>query len=188
MQVHWDQIFVAPVLESVPYDTQANTIKGNESLRVTPLPVSAATLGPKPCMLEYSPDGKEPTVFDYDRIGDPLISRQSGYRTRYGDITDLLNEVDDCFVIFGAGDELDVRFDASRLPELPKGWRRSYVLRSWGYCKDISPFTCYGETIAPLPFKSMKNYPYGTDQHYPNDKKHLDYLRKYNTRYVGGNK
>ncbi|MFL5242286.1 MAG: FG-GAP-like repeat-containing protein [Gemmataceae bacterium] len=187
MQVYWDQIFVAQVIESEGADALTNATKEKKSFHVTPLAVSAATLAPKPCMLEYSPDGKEPTIFDYDRTGDQLTSRQSGFLTRFGEVTDLLNEVDDCFVVFGAGDELDVRFDASRLPDLPKGWKRSYVLRSWGYCKDISPFTALGETIGPLPFKAMKNYPYGRDEHYPSDAKHLDYLRKYNTRFISGN-
>ncbi len=147
--------------------------------------VQKATLSVHPCMQTYSPDGKKPLLYDYDQPQAVPVTRLAGKMTRFGDVTELLREEDDCFVIFGPGEELDVRFDASKLPELPKGWKRSFVLRTWGYCKDCAPFTATGETIEPLPFKGMKNYPYGPDQDYPRDKKHLDYLRIYNTRQVG---
>jgi hypothetical protein len=42
-----------------------------------------------------------------------------------------------------------------------------------------------GETIEPLPFRAMSNYPYGTNEHYPADAGHEEYRRKYNTRSVG---
>jgi hypothetical protein len=105
--------------------------------------------------------------------------------TRFGDVTGLLRDRDDRFVIFGPGDELTVDFDAKSLPVLPPGWKRSYVLRTWGYCKDCAPFTATGETIDPLPFQKMSKYPYGPSEHYPKDALHEDYLRRYNTRQVG---
>ena len=93
--------------------------------------------------------------------------RQSGRLTRFGDVTELLHQRDDRFVIFGPGDDLTVRFDAGSLPPLPAGWRRSYVLRTAGYCKDTALSTAHGATVEPLPFRAMRNYPYGPDQHYP---------------------
>src|SRR5262249_12559802 len=103
----------------------------------------------------------------------------------FGDVTELLRGVDDRFVIFGSGDELTVRFDAAKLPALPTGWTRDFVLRSWGYCKDCAPFTATGETVGPLPFRGMSNYPYKHPKRYPDDSVHQEYQRRYNTRQVG---
>src|SRR6185437_8713799 len=88
------------------------------------------------------------------------------------------------FVIFGPGDDLTVRFDAASLPSLPSGWQRSFVLRTTGYCKDAALSTAHGATVEPLPFQAMRNYPYGSDQDYPSDFLHLDYVRRYLTREV----
>src|SRR5205807_2268053 len=82
----------------------------------------------------------------------------TGKLTRYGDVTELLRETDDRFVLIGPGDETEIKFDARSLPSLPNGWKRSYVLRSWGYCKDTAPFTATGDTIEPLPFRGMTTY------------------------------
>jgi len=98
-------------------------------------------------------------------------------------VTELLRDRDDRFVIFGPGDEVTVRFDARTLPALPAGWKRSFVLRTWGYCKDCSPFTTTGDTIEPLPFQAMRNYP--PDEPYPRDPAHEDYRQRFNTRSSG---
>ena len=104
--------------------------------------------------------------------------------TRYGDVTELLRARDDRFVLFGPGDEVTLRFDARSLPPLPAGWKRSFVLRTWGYCKDAAPFTATGGTVEPLPFAAMSRYPPGPDEHYPRDALHEEYRRRYNTREV----
>jgi hypothetical protein len=131
---------------------------------------------------EFSLDGKLPTVYDHDRTDNVPLLGLSGKLTRYGDVTELLQVRDDRFVIFGANDMLTVRFDARKLPRLPDGWQRSFVLRTWGYCKDTSPFTAQSATIEPLPFHAMSNYPYGPNEQYPHDAIHREYLRNYNTR------
>jgi hypothetical protein len=135
-------------------------------------------------MQEFSPDGKAPTVYDHDRYEAVPMNRLAGRMTRYGDVTELLRDGDDRFVIFGPGDEVTLRFDARGLTPLPPGWKRSFVLRTRGYCKDAGPFTATGSTVEPLPFAAMRGYPYGADQHYPRDPLHLDYLRRFNTREV----
>jgi tetratricopeptide (TPR) repeat protein len=174
MQVFWDQIYVAPLLETVE-SGKAGTV------RATCLEVASAKLLARGCMQEHSPDGRQPTVYDYDRLEAVPVSRLAGRLTRFGDVTELLRGLDDRFVIFGPGDELDVRFAAQGLPELPSGWRRSFVLRTWGYCKDCSPFTASGDTVGPLPFRGMRDYPYGPDEQYPQP----DYDRRFNTRRIG---
>jgi hypothetical protein len=173
MQVYWDQAFVAPLLDRAG------------AVRATPLGVSRAELSVRGCMKEYSPDGRQPTVYDYDRLEPVPVSRLAGRMTRLGDVTELLQAADDRFVIFGPGDEVTVRFDARNLPELPAGWVRSFVLRTWGYCKDCGPFTATGATVEPLPFRAMRGYPYGPDESYPRDPLHEEYRRRYNTRQVG---
>jgi Flp pilus assembly protein TadD len=175
LHVFLDQAFIAPMIESVSPGQGRGVVRG------TALEVKDATLSARGVMKEYSPDGREPTMYDYDRLDAFPVSRLSGRLTRFGDVTELLRAPDDRFVIFGAGDELSVRFDARSLPRLPEGWKRSYVLRTWGYCKDAAPFTAQSETVGPLPFRAMSNYPYRADE------KHLDpdYDRKWNTRRVG---
>jgi hypothetical protein len=176
MQVFWDQAFVAPCVEAVAADG-----KKPGTVRATTLDVAKATLSARGLMQEFSPDGRQPTIYDYDRLDAVPVSRLAGKLTRFGDVTELLRGLDDQFVLFGPGDDLDVRFDARRLPDLPAGWTRSFVLRTWGYCKDCAPFTATGATIEPLPFRAMGNYPYGSEKKYP----HPEYQRRSNTRPVG---
>jgi tetratricopeptide (TPR) repeat protein len=175
MHVYWDQIFVAPLLQRVMPG------QGRAGIRGTVLEVNDATLSARGVMKEYSPDGREPTLYDYDRLDAFPVSCPAGRLTRYGNVTELLRAADDRFVIFGPGDELSVRFDAGKLPPLPQGWKRSYVLRTWGYCKDAGPFTAHGETVEPLPFRAMSNYPYRPDEKHPDPQ----YDRTWNTRRVG---
>jgi hypothetical protein len=184
MHVYWDQIFVAPLLDRVPKSDESNKAE-TRRLRVRRLDVGSATLASRGCVQEHSPDGKQPTLYDHDRIESVPVARHTGYLTRLGDVTELLRSVDNRFVIFGPGDEMSVSFDASRLPQLPDGWKRSFVLRSWGYTKSSSPFVAHPDTIEPLPFRAMSNYPYAPNEHYPADAEHVEYRKKYNTRAVG---
>jgi tetratricopeptide (TPR) repeat protein len=168
LEIFWDQIFVAPLLPAGAF-------------RSTSLEVGTATLAARGCVQEYSPDGRQPTLYDHDRLETTPVARVSGRLTRLGDVTELLRELDDRFVIFGPGDEITVAFDAGRLPPLPVGWKRSFVLRTWGYTKDTGPFTAHGDTVEPLPFRAMGNYPYGADRRHPDE----EYQRLYNTRPAG---
>src|SRR5260370_29788008 len=129
-------------------------------------------------MQAYSPDGRLPHLYDYARLESVPFSQLAGGLTRFGEVTELLRERDDRFAIFGPGDEVTVRFEARHLPALPAGWTRSFVLRTWGYCKDCGPFTASGATIEPLPFRAMTTYPYGPDEHYPRDTNHEGYLTR----------
>jgi hypothetical protein len=174
MHICWDQAFVAADCRSI------------ES-RTTSLEVHQATLASGRIPAEYSPDGRSPKLYDYHRgVHVPLVG-QSGRLTRFGDVTELLHERDDRFVIFAPGDDLTVRFDAASLSPLPSGWKRSFVLRTAGYCKDTALSTAHGTTVEPLPYQTMRNYPYGPEQHYPDDALHQDYLRHYQTREVQAN-
>jgi cytochrome c-type biogenesis protein CcmH/NrfG len=193
MEVYWDQIFVAPLVKRIPADTltaRAGLAEAGGSnlsaVRVIPLDVQSANLAARGFIQEHSPDGRAPHLYDYDRLESVPFSQLAGRLTRLGNVTELLRKRDDCFVIFGPGDEVTVRFDARSLPALPAGWTRSFVLRTWGYCKDCGPFTATGATIEPLPFQGMRSYPYGPNEHYPRDAFHEQYRERFNTRQVGG--
>jgi hypothetical protein len=66
------------------------------------------------------------------------------------------------------------------------GWTRDYFFVANGYEKDMDFYAAEGGTVEPLPFRRMGTYPY-TGKAFPLDAAHLEYLLRYNTRYVSGN-
>lgn len=101
-----------------------------------------------------------------------------GAYTRFGDVTPLLQGIDDKFAVFGGGDELALRFAPG--PDAPAGTERRYVACTNGYYKDMKSLAA--RTVDPLPFAAMSNFPYGPDEHYPDDADHQQYLADWNTR------
>ncbi len=171
MQVYWDQIFAAPAENLDP-------------LRVRELPVIEAELSYRGHLKEYSPDGRGPTLHDYHRTDAAVLVRQAGAHTRFGEVRELLRADDDRFVIFGAGDEIAVEFDAADLPDPPAGWRRSFVLRTWGYCKSADPLTARADTVEPLPFRGMSAYPPLAGERPADPAAQEQYRRVFNTRVI----
>ena len=55
-----------------------------------------------------------------------------------------------------------------------------------GYCKDMDLYTAHPERVEPLPFSSMKTYPYSSGEAYPGDSALREYRRAWNTRLVEG--
>ena len=122
--------------------------------------------------------------FDYQSVSTaPKWRDLVGAYTRYGDVTALLREADNHYIIMNAGDEFSVGFDA-RLPALPEGWTRDFLIYSEGWIKDGDLNTAHGQTVEPLPFHGMSQYPYGPAEAYPTDETHRDFLETYNTREV----
>ncbi len=80
---------------------------------------------------------------------------QEGYATRYGDVRELLDKVDDRYVITSPGDELRMKFAA--LPP-PAHWKRDFVLICDGWVKDGDYNSTFAGTILPLPYHGMKDY------------------------------
>ncbi len=134
---------------------------------------------------EYSPDGRRPNLYDYSNV-DRYVpwKRMPGLYTRFGDVTELLSKPDDGFVIMGPGEELTLRFPAAALAPVPPGHRRSFLLKTDSYCKDMDLYTACGDTVEPLPFHAMRGYPYPSDQRYPDTDATRRYRRTYNTRQV----
>ena len=102
-------------------------------------------------------DGFE--TFDYATVvSDSNWNQHRGSYTRYGAVGELLATADDRLVIVGTGDEVSVRF-ADKLPPLPDGWQRDWLLYLNGWVKDGDPNTLGGERVEPLPYHAMDAYP-----------------------------
>jgi hypothetical protein len=114
------------------------------------------------------------------------IPYAKGNFTKYGDVTQLVLEEDDMFVIGMQGDQVSLLFPTANLAPLDAGMERDFFLfvacwfkdppRNWGYGFDF--------TVEPLPFRNMSGFPYPSTESYPYDDAHLQYLREYNTREV----
>ncbi|MHC4582969.1 MAG: CRTAC1 family protein [Planctomycetota bacterium] len=172
MELFWDQIFIAPIIEDGELNLQEVQAKSAD-LHFLGYP------------REYSPDGKLPTLYDYDSVDRAVAWKiMEGNYTRYGEVSDLLEKVDDCYAIMGRGEELTLRFPADAFGPIQKGYHRSFILKTDSFCKDMDLYSAYPDTVAPLPFHSMSNYPYGPNEKYPDDEKHREYHMRFNTRMI----
>jgi hypothetical protein len=113
-------------------------------------------------------------------------STSSGAFTRYGDVTALVQDSDDMFVIGRQGDQVNLRFSTASLPELAEGMERSYFFVVACWFKDPPDAWGYGFdfTVAPMPFMNMSGFPYTDAESYPYDATHLAYIQQYNTRII----
>ncbi len=174
MELYWDRIFIAPVLEDA-------------GLRVTEIPVKSADLHFLGYPREYSPDGSIPLLYDYGSVDRTIPWKMmAGKYTRYGPVTELLDKADDCYVVMGPGEELTLRFPADAFGSAPQGYTRSFIFKSDSYCKDMDLYSAYPDTVAPLPFHGMSSYPYPETEKYPDNPKHKQYHAEFNTREVLG--
>ena len=158
LQIHWDQIVIAPL---------SGVAKPGDSggVRVHVAPLTQATLAARGLMKEIRPHGPTgPIEYDDSRIERVEVTPWRGLLTRLGDVTELLAKTDDHYAVCGPGDEVTIAFDAAGLPPLPPGHVRSYVLRAWGYSKDTAPTTVTGGLVEPLPFRGFKNFPFVTPE------------------------
>ena len=173
MRIYWDQILV-------------DASDGNTPMKVTTLDPVTANLRWRGFPREYSPDGRKPLIYDYRSIEPfaPWKAHLCNY-TRFGDVRELLTAADDMYVITRNGDEIQLDFDARRLPALPSGWKRTYLVFADGFGKDMDLNSARPETVGELPYHGMKSYPYSPGDAYPSDKRHRDYLERYNTRTIG---
>jgi hypothetical protein len=172
LEIYYDQIYLAQHSDPAAIQTFS-------------LPVNHAELRHSGFALEYSPDGRLPLLYDYE-LSQPTAPFHTprGAYTRYGNVTPLLHEFDDQFVLVGPGDEIAVRFDATTLPPPPPGHHRSFILVSHAYCKDMDLYTATPQTVEPLPFRAMSRYPYGPDEQYPDAPENRRYQLEFNTRLV----
>jgi tetratricopeptide (TPR) repeat protein len=173
LQIYWDNILI---------DRTPQT--RNYTLNQIPLSNANLAFHGYPRQIEDFPPGN--VKYHYEQVSRTgPYARQAGEYTRYGDVKPLLSAFDDKLVVFGSGEEVQLEFDPSKLPPLPKGWTRDYFFNANGYEKDMDFYAAQGNTVEPLPFRSMGNYP--SKRKFPSDPAHLDYMLQFNTRFVSGN-
>jgi Tfp pilus assembly protein PilF len=107
-----------------------------------------------------------------------------GYYTRFGDVKELISQIDDRYVIVDSGDELSLRFPEQEAA--PPGYVRDFILAGDGWIKDGDFNSTFSKTVLPLPYHAKDLYvtPPGAledeyvYQHHPDD------WQNYHTRYV----
>jgi hypothetical protein len=172
MEIYWDRICLAAPLADAP-------------LAIKEVAARSADLHFLGYPREYSPDGRQPNLYDYSNLDRSLAWKlMDGDYTRFGEVAELLSEADDCFVIMGPGEEVTLRFPAEAFGPVPAGRRRTFLLKTDSYCKDMDPHTAYPDTVGPLPFHAMSGYPYGPGERYPDTEKTRKYRQQFNTRRI----
>ncbi|HKR11147.1 MAG TPA: CRTAC1 family protein, partial [Pyrinomonadaceae bacterium] len=172
MRIYWDQILVAGAA-------------GNQATQLTRLSPTIADLRWRGFSREYSPDGRQPMTYDYKKISFTSPWKvMTGRYTREGDVRELLLASDDMFVISRPGDELILSFAADKLPPLPAGWTRTFLLYADGFSKEMDINSASPDQVGPLPFHGMSRYPYSWPERYPLTPERRRYLETYNTRVV----
>ena len=113
-------------------------------------------------------------------------SNASGNFTKYGNVTMLMQNADEMYVIGRQGDQIYLRFPTDNLTALAENMERDYFLVTACFYKDEPGEWGYGFdfTVNPMPFRGMSGYPYPSTESYPYDALHLAYLEEYNTRIV----
>lgn len=173
MEIYWDYIFFS--------DRKPNS------------PVVSTVMEPVSADLHYRGFSKSfrkggrygPHWFDYsDTEKDPKWRDLPGNYTRYGNVLPLLTSSDNKYIISNAGDEATVKFDEKKLPALPEGWKRDFMIRSVGWVKDGDINTAFGNSVMPLPYHGMSSYPPSAKDRYPDDPELQKYHQEYNTRVV----
>jgi hypothetical protein len=172
MRIYWDQVLV-------------DTSVGRSPIEMAYLDPLKADLKWRGYSQEMTPDGREPFGYDYQKVS--LTSPWKvvpGRYTREGDVRALLLKTDDVFVISRTGDEISLSFDATKLPRLPTGWTRTFLLYSDGFSKEMDINSASPDQITPLPFHGMSRYPYRAPEAYPMTEARRSFIEQYNTRIV----
>ena len=113
-------------------------------------------------------------------------SNASGAFTRYGDVTPLMQNADDMYVIGRQGDQVNLQFLTANLNAPAPGMERDYFFAVACWFKDPPGEWGYGFnfTVDPMPFIAMSGFPYPNTETYPYDAAHLAYIQQYNTRII----
>jgi tetratricopeptide (TPR) repeat protein len=174
LEIYWDAIHWA---QGAP-DTQLKTVTLNPSV---------ADLHYRGYSVMHMPGAaRAPEVPDYNQIeGTKQRWRDLiGYYTRYGDVRELVNHIDDRYVIVNSGDELSLRFPEQ--PPPPAGWVRDFVIVGDGWIKDGDYNSTFSRTVLPLPYHAKNEYtmrPGRLEDEWVYQQ-HPDDWKNYHTRYV----
>ncbi len=173
LEIFWDSLAVAEAAPDAELKTQ----------RLAP---ETAELRHRGYSLMTQADASSPELPHYETV---VATRQQwrdliGFHTRFGDVRELLEKVDDRYVIANAGDELALRFPAP--PPPPAGWVRDFVMIGDGWNKDGDYNTDHSKTVLPLPSHDRPGYdgPLVELEDDPVYRLHPEDWRNYHTRYV----
>jgi tetratricopeptide (TPR) repeat protein len=175
LQIYWDQALID------------NGPETPHRVRQTELPLASAELAFRGYPEQI--DGKTPgdLTYNYQHISQTgPFTRSRGAYTRYGDVTPLLKSIDESFVVFGSGEDIDAEFSTASLPPLAPGWKRDYFFYANGFVKDMDFYEASPFTVADMPFHGMSTYPYPTSEHYPQDEQRMQYELEWNDRFDSG--
>ncbi len=145
------------------------------------LDVAAAELSWRGFGKQIRPTPTSPIVPDTTALSPyaPWLTTLSGNCTRYGDVTPLLDVVDDRYAILNGGDSVVMKFEDT-LPAKPESSRRTFFLFCDGWDKDSDYNVKFGDVVEPLPFHGMDAQKYGAEPWKPD----TAWVHEYNTRRV----
>jgi tetratricopeptide (TPR) repeat protein len=173
MEIYWDALQIARGRDELP-TTKTHLLAETAELRYRGI-------------LEMTQANRSsPELPNYDRIvaHGQFWRDLIGYHTRYGDVRELLEKIDDRYVILCDGDEVVLRFKAPAEP--PAKWKRDFIWVSDGWVKDGDLNTRFGKTVLPLPSHDAKSYdvPPRRLEDDPVYQQHPQDWQNYHTRYV----
>ncbi len=175
--LHWDR---------VAWSTEPGAVDGDDVVVQARLNAASADLSYRGFSAPTRPAPNGPHLFDYQRKSteSPWLPFPGRY-TRFGDVRELLDDVDDRQVVIGPGDEIRVLFDARELPPPAPGYSRTVFLESFGWDKDADRNTWKADSNLPLPFQAMSGYPFAPGESYPRTPELDAYREQWLTRIVG---
>ena len=173
MEIYWDRLEWA---EAAPETT----------LKTQRIGLSSAELRRRGFSKFSQANDSSPELPDYNQLEGTAQKWRDliGYYTRYGEVRELLEKIDDRMVIVCAGDEIRLKFAAP--PPPPAGWTRDYVMVGDGWIKDGDLNSTFSKTVLPLPYHGLKDYNAvpGRLEDDPAYKRHPQDWQAYHTRYV----
>jgi hypothetical protein len=172
LEIFWDRLGWAAGRPDVRLEPRRLDLK-TADLRFRGYSVTEQKDASTPERARYAVEGVAPRWRDLE-----------GFHTRFGDVRELLQSVDDRYVIMNAGDELRLAY-----PEAPPpapGMVRDFVLIGDGWEKDGDYNTVASRTVLPLPAHRSPEYVRGSGRleddpiyrRYPGD------FERYHTRFV----
>lgn len=175
LEIYWDQLLWA---EGRP-DVQVKEVRLSPTF--TDLHYRGYSIIERPDAGAIAPE-----VPDYERLSSTKQSWRDliGYYTRYGDVNELLRQIDDRYVIVASGDEMSLRFQEQA--PLPPGWVRDYIFMGDGWIKDGDYNSTFSKTVLPLPYHAKQEYvenPSRLEDEWVY-KKYPEDWQKFHTRYV----
>ena len=173
MEIYWDRLAWAPGVS-------------NDLIHIQKVSLASAELRHRGFSVITAANSSSPEIPHYDQLESTSQKWRDmeGYYTRYGDIRELLEKVDDRYVIVCAGDEMRLRFPAPTPPR--SGWVRDFIMIGDGWIKDGDYNSVFSQTVFPLPYHAMNGYtvPPGKLEDDPAYRMHPRDWQMFHTRYV----